>query len=108
LLIQVNSAICWAKKQEQQEETMPNNLHQTYRKYSPSLNAMMRGVLHLLGSIDFAAEVELENLQMKPLDPNLKEQLRGKIRAAHWEKRRPYVDVLETLQRRQHRLAFAA
>ena len=87
---------------------MPNNSHPTYRKYSPSLDAMMREVLHLLGTIDFATEVELENLQMKALDPNLKEQLRGRIRAAHWEKRRPYVDVLETLRRRQHRLAFAA
>jgi hypothetical protein len=76
--------------------------------YSPSLDAMMREVLHLLGSIDFATELELENLQMKPLDPNLKEQLKGKIRAAHWEKRRPYVDLLETLRQRQHRLAFAA
>ncbi len=87
---------------------MPDNFHQTYRMYSPSLDAMMREVLHLLGSIDFATELELENLQMKPLDPNLKEQLKGKIRAAHWEKRRPYVDLLETLRQRQHRLAFAA
>ena len=87
---------------------MSHNFYQPYRKYSPSLDAVMREVLHLLGSIDFATEVELENLQMKSLAPNLKEQLRGKIRAAHWEKRRPYVDVLETLRRRQHRLAFAA
>ena len=87
---------------------MPNNSHQTYRMYSPSLDAMMREVLHSLGSIEFATEVELENLQMKPLDPNLKEQLKDKIRAAHWEKCRPYVDLLETLRRRQHRLAFAA
>ena len=87
---------------------MPNNFHQTFRKYSPSLDTMMREVLHLLGSIDFATEVELENLQMKPIDPNLKEQLKGKIKAAHWEKRRPYVDLLETLRRRQHRLASAA
>jgi hypothetical protein len=87
---------------------MSNNFHQTYRKYSPSLDAVMREVLHLLGSIDFATEVELENLKMKALDPNLKEQLRGKIRAAHWEKRRPYIDLLETLRRRQHRLAFEA
>jgi hypothetical protein len=87
---------------------MPNNFNQTYRMYSPSLDAMMREVRHTLGDIDFASEVELENLQMEALDPNLKEQLRGKVRAAHWETRRPYVDLLETLRRRQHRLAFAA
>ena len=87
---------------------MPDNFHQTYRMYSPSLDAMMREVLHLPGSINFATEVELENLQMEPLAPNLKEQLKGKIRAAHWEKRRPYVDLLQMLRQRQHRLAFAA
>jgi hypothetical protein len=87
---------------------MPNNFNQTYRMYSPSLDAMMREVRHTLGDIDFASEVELENLQMKALDPNREEQLRGKVRAAHWETRRPYVDLLETLRRRQHRLAFAA
>ncbi|MGF9764003.1 hypothetical protein AAII07_53725 [Microvirga sp. 0TCS3.31] len=72
---------------------------------APSLDAMMREVRHTLGDIDFASEVELENLRMKAVDPDLKEQLRGKVRAAHWETRRPYVDLLDTLRRRQHRLA---
>lgn len=86
---------------------MSNNFHQAYSMYAPTLDAMMREVRHTLGDIDFASEMELENIQMKALNPNLKEQLRGRVRAAHWETRQPYVDLLETLQRRQHRLAFA-
>jgi hypothetical protein len=84
---------------------MPSNIHQAYSMDAPSLEAMMREVRHTLGDIDFASEVELENLRMKAVDPDLKEQLRGKVRAAHWETRRPYVDLLDTLRRRQHRLA---
>ena len=48
---------------------MPNMSHQTYRMYSPSLDAMMREVLHTLGDIDFAAEVELENVEVSARDP---------------------------------------
>ncbi|WP_457091817.1 hypothetical protein [Microvirga sp. P5_D2] len=87
---------------------MPNKSHQTYRMYSPSLDAMMREVLHTLGDIDFAAKIELENVQTRALDPKLKEHLEGKIRVAHREKRQPYVDLLETLRRQQHRQSFAA
>jgi hypothetical protein len=108
LLIQVQAGISWAKKQEQQEETMPEISHQTYRMYSPSLDAMMREVLHTLGDIDFAAEVELENVEVSARDPKLKEHIKNQIRAAHWERRQPYVDLLETLRRQQHRQSFAA
>ena len=87
---------------------MPNKSHQTYHMYSPSLDAMMREVLHRLGDIDFAAEVELENVEARALEPKLKEHIRSTIRAAHWEKRQPYVDLLETLRRQQHRQSFAA
>jgi hypothetical protein len=76
--------------------------------YSPSLNAMIREVLHTLGDIDFAAKVELENAEVSARDPKLKEHIKGKIRAAHWEKRQPYVDLLETLRRQQHRQSLAA
>jgi hypothetical protein len=76
--------------------------------YSPSLDVMMREVLHTLGDIDFAVDVELEKLAAGTPDPVLKEQIRGKIRAAHREKRQPYVDLLETLRRQQHRQSLAA
>ena len=87
---------------------MPDISNQTYRMYSPSLDAMMREVLHTLGDIDFAAEVALENVEVSASDPKLREHIKSKIRAAHWERRQPYVDLLETLRRQQHRQSFAA
>ena len=80
----------------------PNHMH------SPSLDAMMREVLHTLGDIDFAAEVELENAEVSDRDPKLREHIKSKIIVAHWERRQPYVDLLESLRRRQHRQSFAA
>ena len=87
---------------------MRNISSQAYRMYSPSLDAMMREVLHTLGDIDFAAEVELENVEVSARDPKLKEHIKGQIRAAHRERRQPYVDLLETLRRQQHRQSFSA
>jgi hypothetical protein len=86
---------------------MHNMSHRPYRMYSPSLDAIMREVLHTLGDIDFAAEVELENVEVSARDPKLREHIKSKIRAAHWERRQPYVDLLETLRRQQHRQSFA-
>jgi hypothetical protein len=76
--------------------------------YSPSLDAMMREVLHTLGNIDFAAAVELDKAETSVLDPESKEYIKRKLTAAHREMRQPYVDLLETLRRRQHRQSFAA
>ena len=87
---------------------MPNKPRQTYSMGSPGLGAMMREVLHTLGDIDFAAEVELDNAEVSARDPKLREHIKGTIRAAHREKRQPYVDLLATLRRRQHRQPFAA
>jgi hypothetical protein len=87
---------------------MRNISSQAYRMYSPSLDAMMREVLHTLGDIDFAAEVELENVEVSARDPKLIEDIKSQIRAAHRERRQPYVDLLETLRRQQHRQSFSA
>jgi len=76
--------------------------------YSPSLDAMIREVLHTLGDIDFAAEVELENVEVSARDLKLKKHIKGKIRAAHRERRQPYVDLVDTLRRQHHRQSFAA
>ena len=78
--------------------------HRPYRMYSPSLDAMMREVLHTLGDVDFAAGIELKNVEVGARD----EHIKSKIRAAHWERRQPYVELLETLRRQQHRQSFAA
>jgi hypothetical protein len=68
---------------------------------------MMREVLHTLGDLNFAAEVELEKVEVSARDPKLKEHMKGKIRAAHQKKRQPYADLLETLRRQQHRQSLA-
>ena len=83
---------------------MQNMSHRPYRMYSPSLDAMMREVLHTLGAVDFAAGIELRNVEVSAHD----EHIKSKIRAAHWERRQPYADLLETLRRQQHRQSFAA
>jgi hypothetical protein len=91
-----------------QEETMPMMPNQTYRMYSPSLDCMMREVLHTLGDIDFQHDVELEKVEKTVRDEDLKSSIKGKIQAAHREKRQPYVDLLERLRRQQHRQSFGA
>ncbi|KLK91631.1 hypothetical protein AA309_19100 [Microvirga vignae] len=87
---------------------MPNTAPQTYRVDSPSLETMIQEVLHTLGNIDFAAEANLEKVEASALSSNLKDHTKTKIRAAHWEKRQPYVDLLETLRRQQYRQSCAA
>ncbi|QRM33772.1 hypothetical protein [Microvirga sp. VF16] len=87
---------------------MPKQSKQLYRMYSPSLDTMMREVLHTLGDIDFANEVELEQVEESVLDPDLRESIKDKVRTAHQKRRQPYADLLETLRRQQHRQSFAA
>jgi hypothetical protein len=87
---------------------MPNNSHKPYRMYSPSLDAMMREVLHTLGNIDFVNEIELDKVEESAVEPKLKEYIKDKIRASHQEKREPYVDLLDRLRRQQYRQSFAA
>jgi hypothetical protein len=41
-------------------------------------------------------------------DEDLKSSIKGKIQAAHRAKRQPYVDLVETLRRQQHRQSFGA
>lgn len=87
---------------------MRHTPHQMDHLHSLNLTAMMREVAHTLGNIDFAAEVELENADARVLDPMLKEHIKGKIRAAHSEKRQPYLGLLETLRWQQHRQFFTS
>lgn len=89
---------------------MPHLPHQTYHYHRPSLSltATMREVTHTLGDIDFAAELELENAEARTIDPELKAYIKDRIRAAHWERRQPYLDLLETLRWQQHRRPFAS
>ncbi len=71
-----------------------------------SLDSMMREVLHMIGNIDFEHEVALDRLEKSATDQELKSHIKKKIRAAHEERREPYVELLTTLRQRQHRLSF--
>lgn len=75
---------------------------------SPSIDSMMREVLHMLGNIDFEYEVELDRIGKSPIDQNVKGYIRKKIIAAHHERREPYVELLTKLRQRQHRLSHQA
>jgi hypothetical protein len=96
------------RTKNEQEEIMPNKSHEPYRMYSPSLDAMMREVVHTLGNIDFANEIELDKVEKSAVEPKLKEYIKDKIRASHREKREPYVDLLDRFRRQQYRQSFAA
>jgi hypothetical protein len=107
----------WGKKHSPTEEIMAqkqlNGTNSSIRQdqvhmYSPSIDVMMREVLHLLGDIDFKHEIELEKLEKSGVDQALRRSSEEKIRAAHRERREPYVELLATLRQRQHRLSFSA
>lgn len=79
-----------------------------YRSQNPdtsSIDAMMREVLHMLGNIDFQYEVELDRADQHSSCDAVKDHIKRKIRAAHHERREPYVELLATLRQRRHRLA---
>jgi hypothetical protein len=80
-------------------------LHRSDYPDTSSIDAMMREVLHMLGNIDFAHDVELEKVDKNGTDQTLKTSLKRKIVAAHYERREPYVALLTTLRQRQHRLS---
>jgi hypothetical protein len=72
---------------------------------TPSIASMMREVLHLLGNIDFEHEIQLAKLENSNTDQELKSHIGKKIRAAHRERREPYLELLTTLRQRQQRLS---
>lgn len=79
-----------------------------YRTYSPTIDSMMREVLHTLGNIDFQYDAELEQLEQSSTDNDLKNSIRGKLLAKHRERREPYVELLTDLRKHQHCLVSAA
>src|SRR5688572_3780320 len=83
-----------------------NNYKEIYRHNpdAPSIDAMMREVLHRLGNIDFEYEIAVDKLEQSAADQEFKSRIMRRIRAAHHERREPYVELLTTLRQRQHRL----
>lgn len=73
---------------------------------TPSIASMMREVLHLLGNIDFEHEIQLAKLESSDTDQELKAHIGKKIRAAHRERREPYLELLTTLRQREHKISL--
>lgn len=84
-----------------------NNYQELYRHNpdSPSIDAMMREVLHRLGNIDFDYQVAVDKLEKSAADLESKNRMKRRITAAHHERREPYVELLTTLRQRQRRLS---
>ena len=87
---------------------MSNHASQQSRMYSPSLDLMMKEVARTLGHIDFDHQVELEKVERSASGKELKQYIREKLRAAHHERRQPYVDLLNQLWMQQRGQSFAA
>jgi len=85
-----------------------NELHRKDCETSPSIDSMMREVLHMLGNIDFEHEIQMDKLEKSSTDDEFKTYIKKRIRAAHHERREPYVELLTKLRQRQHRLAYQA
>jgi glycosylphosphatidylinositol transamidase (GPIT) subunit GPI8 len=93
---------------------MASNKHEHFHVHegqitiqTPSIDSMMREVLHLLGNIDFEHEIQLQKLENSNTDQELKSHISKKIRAAHRERREPYLELLATLRQRQQRLSLS-
>ena len=87
---------------------MSNHASQQSRMYSPGLDLMMKEVARTLGHIDFDHQVELEKVERSASAKELKQYIREKLRAAHHERRQPYVDLLNQLWIQQRGQSFAA
>jgi hypothetical protein len=85
-----------------------NELHRKDCETSPSIDSMMREVLHMLGNIDFEHEIQMDKLEKCSTDDEFKTYIKKRIRAAHRERREPYVELLTKLRQRQHRVAYQA
>lgn len=86
-----------------------NNYKELYRTEcttSPSVDAMMREVLHRLGNIDVEHEIQLDRLERSATSEELKSHIKQKIMSAHRERREPYIDLLTTLRHRRQRLSY--
>jgi hypothetical protein len=90
------------------EETMSSCDSQQSRMYSPGLDLMMKEVARTLGQIDFEHQVELDNVEESDSSKELKQYISERLRAAHRERRQPYVELLNQLWMQQRGQSFAA
>lgn len=78
------------------------------QRFTPSVAAMMREVLHTLGNIDCQHQLESDRLETSNMDRSLKNDIRNRLMLRHRERRERYVELLTTLRQQQYRLALAA
>lgn len=76
--------------------------------HTPSIDSMMREVLHRLGDLDADCEIRLDQIERSATDREVKAFIKGTIRAAYRERRAPYMEILATLRQRQQRLSSQA
>jgi hypothetical protein len=75
------------------------------RVYSPELLPLLQSLLATVADIDFEHESDVETVRNSSADEWLKQTTIRKLQECHQERRMPYVQQLESLQRRLRALA---
>lgn len=81
--------------------TMSNKTTQTH-KHSFRLQCMVQDVVRTLSEIDAEHNLKAHELECSVTDDKLKKSIKHKLRAAHRERREPYVRRLEELRQHKH------
>jgi hypothetical protein len=69
------------------------------RMYPSELLPSLQALLAALADIDFAHESDIETVRNSSADEWLKQTVIGRLQARHQERRTPYVQQLERLQK---------
>ena len=75
------------------------------RVYSPELLPLLQSLLATVADIDFEHGSDVETVRNSSADEWLKQTTIRKLQECHQERRMPYVQQLESLQRRLRALA---
>jgi hypothetical protein len=75
------------------------------RMYPPELLPLLQSLLATVADIDFDHESDVETVRNSSADEWLKQTTIRKLQECHQERRMPYVQQLESLQRRLRALA---
>ena len=75
------------------------------RVYPPELLPLLQSLLATVADIDFEHESDVETVRNSSADEWLKQTTIRKLQECHRERRMPYVQQLESLQRRLRALA---
>lgn len=73
--------------------------------YPPELLPLLQSLLATVADIDFEHESDVETVRSSSADEWLKQKTIRKLQECHQERRMPYVQQLESLQRQLRALA---